>query len=295
MNKLQKDIEITWFSWLKTKAFTKYFFSINSEEDIYYLPEIIDFCKKNKLNFFFLGDWTNVFFDFYVFSWIIIKNNLKWWSFDSNYILQAYSGENISSIAYQIRKNYKLNKCYRFIGLPWSVWWAVVGNAWCFWLEISNIFLKARVFDIKTKNIRTFDHKNLLFKYRNSSLKNNEKYFVVDCYFDIATNKEKYSSNIDVFNFRKNHQPQWNSCWSFFKNPSREVSAGRLLEDAEFKGYEYNTAFFSSKHANFLMTNTNNANYKDVEHLIQKATNKIKKQFWYSLINEVNILTNKSQ
>lgn len=73
------------------------------------------------------------------------------------------------------------------------------------------------------------------FGYRNSFLKENPQYFLVEAYFDFREKNEKYSSDVDVNYFRENKQPKGNCCGSFFKNPSREASAGMLIESVGLK------------------------------------------------------------
>jgi len=94
----------------------------------------------------------------------------------------------------------------------------------------------------------------MAFEYRTSLLKKTKNFLVLEVTFDLSRDEEKYSSDVDVYDFRTNKQPSGNSCGSFFQNPSREMSAGSLIEQIGAKGYLYNNAYFSEKHANFLMT-----------------------------------------
>jgi UDP-N-acetylmuramate dehydrogenase len=102
---------------------------------------------------------------------------------------------------------------------------------------------------------------------------------------------EKYESSVDNIDFRENKQPKGNTCWSFFKNPNRKYSAWYLIEQVWLKWYKIGWAFFSEKHANFLM-NDWDWTYKDLINLISLAQKKVKKEFNLDLINEVRIITN---
>jgi UDP-N-acetylenolpyruvoylglucosamine reductase len=75
------------------------------------------------------------------------------------------------------------------------------------------------------------------FSYRNSRIKKEKKYFLISATFDLSQKIEKYSSDVDNIDFRENKQPKGNSCGSFFKNPSKEESAGYLIEQVGLKGY----------------------------------------------------------
>lgn len=288
---LQKNIEITNLSNFKTKAFTKYYFEINTESDVLKLKEIFDFAEKENLKTLFIWWWTNVLFAFDVFEGIIIKNNLKWFSYDEDTkILESYSNEKIWEVAEKLENDFRQNLWHRFIWLPWSIGWAVFWNAWCFWLETESNFLTSSVYNLSTWEIENFSKDDVKFSYRSSIFKESEKYFIIKAKFDLSKLEEKYSSDVDNIKFREEVQPKWNSCWSFFKNPSKEFSAWKLIEEVGLKWFHYKTAYFSEKHANFLMTNIDNWDYKDLLYLIDLAKSKVREKFWMELEAEVRII-----
>ena len=291
MKILQKNKEITELSNFKTKAFAKYYFEINSEDDVLRLNKINDFAFDNNLKILFVWAWTNMLFAFDIFEWIIIKNNLQWWNYDEkNKVLESYSNELISDIAESLEKDYGQNLWHRFIWLPWSIGWAVYWNAGCFGLETENNFREVTVLDLSTWKIEKLSTKEMNFTYRSSILKEkNNKYFLIKSVFDLSTKIEKYHSYVDNIDFRKNKQPSGNTCGSFFKNPNREQSAGFLIESVWLKWYKIWWAYFSEKHANFLMSDWT-ASYKDLINLLELAQDKVEKEFWVKLVNEVRII-----
>ncbi len=293
MKILQKNKDITSLSNFKTKAFTKFYYEINCKDDVLKLKEINDFSDKENLKILFVGAWTNMLFAFDVFEGIVIKNNLSWWSYNKNTkILKAHSNELISDIAKSLEKSFNQDLWHRFIELPWSIGWAVYWNAGCFWLETENNFKEANIYNMSTWKIEIFSKKDMKFKYRTSVLKQNwSKYFLVDTVFDLSTKIEKYHSEVDNIDFRKNKQPSGNTCWSFFKNPNRELSAWYLIEKVWLKWYIIWWAYFSEKHSNFLMSDWT-ANYSDLIELLELAQKKVKKKFDIKLINEVRIIKN---
>lgn len=291
MLELQKNIEITNLSNFKTKAFTKYYFEINTESDVLKLKEIFDLAKNEGLKTLFIWWWTNVLFAFDIFDGVIIKNNLKWFSYDeSTKILEVFSNEKIWEVAEKLENDYWQNLWHRFIWLPGSIGWAIFWNAWCFWLETESNFLTTSVYNLSTWKKENFSKDDVKFSYRNSIFKEIEKYFIIKAKFDLSSLQEKYTSDVDNIKFREEIQPKWNSCWSFFKNPSREFSAWKLIEEVWLKWFHYKTAYFSDKHANFLMTNTDNWDYKDLIYLIDLAKIKVKEKFGIELEPEVRII-----
>ncbi len=292
-NTLIKDKDITHLSNFKTTAKTKYYYEINNIDDVFKLKDIIQFSQEQKLKLLFIWGWTNLLFAFDVFEWIVIKNNLKWFFYNPiKKILEVYSSESISEIAKKLENDYGQNLWHRFIWLPGSLWGAVFWNAGCFWLETESNFLEAEVYNLETGNIEKMNKNTSAFWYRSSIFKQTEKYFIIKVRFDLSTLQEKYSTDVDNIKFREEVQPKWNSCGSFFKNHSKEYSAGRLIEELGLKGYSYNTAFFSEKHANFLMTNTDNGNYLDLLYLIDLAKSKVQEKFSIELQPEVRIIKN---
>lgn len=295
LNYLQKNVEITNYSNFKTKAFSEYFFEIKTREDVFKLKEIRDYCNDNNLDLLFIWWGTNLLFAFDKFKWVTIKNSLNWWNYDkSSQILHTYSNEWISDIAESLEKDLWQELWHRFIGLPWSVWWAIYWNAWCFWLETENNFLESEIYNLETWQIDVFNKFQMKFDYRSSFLKENKnKYFIISSKFDLSKKVEKYHSDVDNIDFRENKQPKWNTCWSFFKNPSKDFSAWFLIESVWLKWYKIWWAFFSNLHANFLM-NDWTWTYNDLLELISLAKSKVKEEKNIDLIEEVRIIFNKS-
>lgn len=310
---LQKNKDITELSQFKTPAKAKYYFEIQSLKDIDVLKSIYDYWLSNNLPILFIGWGTNMLFAFDLYNGIVIKNNLTSWEYDNeSKHLKAFSQASIWNISSSLEQDYNQPLWHRFIGLPGSVWWAVVGNAWCFWLEIENNFLESEILDIQTGERITLDNNQMNFSYRHSILKENPNYFLIYSIFDLSFKKEKYHSDVDNIDFRENKQPKWNTCWSFFKNPkldqeeflkqyttykedfenkSKKISSWFLLEESWLKWYHIWGAFFSDKHANFLM-HDGLWTYKDLLDLIEYAKKQVKDKFEIDIEPEVNIIYN---
>lgn len=288
---LVKNKDITNLSNFKTPATASYYFEIINRHDIEKIPEIYSFSKINNLDILFIWWWTNLLFAFDNYNWIIIKNCLNWWNYnDETKILESNSNEYISDIAIELYDQWQ-TLWKRFIWLPWTIWWAIYWNAWCFWLETESNFLEAEILNIETWEIKIFSKIEMQFDYRDSYVKKMWWYFIISSKFDLSKLVEKYSSDVDNIDFRENKQPKWNTCWSFFKNPSKEFSAWRLIEEVWLKWKKIWWAYFSDLHANFLM-NDWTAKYRDLLNAIESAKNDVKNTFNIDLIPEVRIITN---
>jgi len=166
---LERNVDISSLSNFRTKAKASYFFEINSRQDVDKLTEIVYFARQNNLEILFVWAGTNMLFAFDKYNWIVIKNSLNWWNYNlETKILESYSNELISDIAKSLEKDFGQNLWHRFIWLPGTIWWAVYGNAWCFWLETENNFLKAEILDIESGQYRQLSKKEMTFSYRNS-------------------------------------------------------------------------------------------------------------------------------
>lgn len=293
MKFLEKNKEISGLSNFQTPARARWYFEVNNEDDLVNLKQVIEFAKSQELNTLFIGGWTNMLFAFDIYDGVVIKNNLSGWEYDSeSKILESYSNEDIWEIAEKLEQEYSQDLWHRFIGLPGSIGWAVFGNAGCFWLEIENNFLDVTVLNLQNGQIEMLSKSDMNFSYRSSLLKENEwKYFIIKIRFDLSKKIEKYHSDVDNIYFREHKQPKWLSCGSFFKNPSREYSAGYLIEQVWLKWYKIWGAFFSQKHSNFLMSD-GTAKHQDLLALIQLAQEKVKEEFDIDLVNEVRIIKN---
>lgn len=290
---LKKTKDITQLSNFKTPATAEFFYEIQHERDIDKVKDIYDFAKQNNLKVLIVWWGTNMLFAFDVFQGVVIKNSLNGWTYDNNTKrLVSYSNEMIRKIAQSLETDYGQDLWHRFIGLPWSLGWAIFWNAGCFWLETENNFLSADVLDLTTGKKLTLNKEDMHFAYRSSLLKNNEwKYFLIKADFDLSKKIEKYHSDVDNLYFREHKQPKWNTCGSFFKNPNRENSAWYLIEQVWLKWHAIGWAVFSEKHANFLM-HTGQWKWQDLVELLELAQQEVAKQFWIDLVNEVRIIKN---
>ena len=89
---------------------------------------------------------------------------------------------------------------------------------------------------------------------------------------------------------RSKNQPAWQpSAGCFFKNPSKDQPAGRLIDQAGLKGWRFGGAQVSSRHANFII-NRGDASAQDVLAVAAKVRKAVKFQFNIDLVPEVRIV-----
>ena len=82
---------------------------------------------------------------------------------------------------------------------------------------------------------------------------------------------------------------EYPSAGSVFRNPSKELPSGKIIEDLGLKGKVIGGAQISDKHANFIV-NKDNAKSSDVKALIDIITKEVKENYDIDLICEQEII-----
>jgi len=138
--------------------------------------------------------------------------------------------------------------------IPGSVGGAVVGNAGAYGRSVSDALIAVHFLEGVTEHVRPRDA--LAFAYRDSLFKRLPELVVLSATFRLhAGNADDLRAELaaDAARRRERHPLECASCGSFFKNPSRELPAARLIEDAGLKGLTVGHAQVSERHANFLV------------------------------------------
>ena len=79
------------------------------------------------------------------------------------------------------------------------------------------------------------------------------------------------------------------SAGSVFRNPSKELPAGKIIEDLGFKGKLSGNAKVSEKHANFIVNN-GGATARDVVNLIDDIKKEVEEKYQIKLVCEQEIV-----
>lgn len=251
------------------------------------LIKIVKYCIKQKINYFILGNGSNVIFPDRGFDGIVIctkklnKINVK------KNIVKVECGANL----YVLNKfliNNALSGMEFTYGIPGTVGGAVCMNAGAYGFEMKDIIQKVMYFDgkkIKTKNIANLD-----FSYRNSYFKKNN-FIVLKVWLKLNKKNILDVQNLCMQNFKKRQisQPlEFANSGSIFKKVNG-ISAGKIIDDIGLKGKKCGGAQVSTLHANFII-NKNNATSQDVKNLIDEIKKEVKEKAGISLEEEVIII-----
>ena len=158
-------------------------------------------------------------------------------------------------------------------GIPGTLGGAIMMNAGTSAWDISQVVTAVEVLDTKNFTYQTIERKNLAFSYRKLSLSDQ---IIVGAHLTLTQGDPGMIRNTfaQTLKNKKATQPiSQASAGCFFKNPSPDMPAGKLIEDAGLKGIQVNAAKISDLHANFII-NTDNARCEDIlalKRLIQKT------------------------
>jgi UDP-N-acetylmuramate dehydrogenase len=174
--------------------------------------------------------------------------------------------------------------------IPGSVGGAVVGNAGAYGRAMSDVLVGVHLLDGMTEHVK--EPRELDFGYRTSLFKQLPELTVLSATFRLHRGERSILLDEiarDAELRRGKHPLEYASCGSYFKNPSRELPAARLIEDAGLKGFTMGRACVSEKHANFLVA-LPGATAADVVALAAEVKRRVREQSGHDLVEEVRRL-----
>ncbi|HEY5388867.1 MAG TPA: UDP-N-acetylmuramate dehydrogenase [Thermoleophilia bacterium] len=174
--------------------------------------------------------------------------------------------------------------------IPGSVGGAVVGNAGAYGRAVSDVLVNVHLLDWTTEHVKVPGE--LEFGYRTSLFKQLPGLTVLSARFRLHRGERKALLDEiarDAELRRSKHPLEYSSCGSYFKNPSRELPAARLIEDAGLKGFTSGRARVSDKHANFLVA-LPGATAADIVALAEEIKRRVHEQSGHDLVEEVRRL-----
>ena len=247
------------------------------------LKEILNIIKKYKINYYVIGNGSNIIFSSKEKECLIKLNFIK--NIDRRIIM---ANELIPVLANEFCNNGY--KGFEYLSMiPASVGGALYMNASCYNHSISDIVEYVYYLD-EDLNFKVINKNKCNFSYRNSIFKNT-KLIILGCKVKlIKDNKDGLKKIMDECKLkRKETQPiEYPNCGSIYKN-IHNYKAWELIEKVDLKGYKFNGAMISDKHCNFIV-NYNNARYEDVIYLIMLIESKVKDEFNIILNREIIVI-----
>ena len=255
------------------------------------IDELLTLLKSNEYDMV-LGNCSNVLFSSdSIDKSIIITKNINEFSFNGNKLYSA-CGVKGPILSRESQKR-GLSGFEFMVGFPGSVGGMITMNASAHNQTVEDVFVSARVFDLKEKTIKEFSKEQMMFEYRKTILLNGS-YILLDAIFELKEDnvekiQELMNRNIE---FRKLRQPsfKYGNDGITFKNPEND-SAGRLLDLCEMKGQKQGGAMVFENHANFVL-NFENATSLDVITLMYTMYSKVREKYRIELKPEIKYIGN---
>ena len=217
------------------------------------LPEVVSFFKKQGLEYFILGNGSNLIgTDDYVDK-IFIKLDNGFEDIEIQEDLTVWVGAGIK-IRHLINNLLPLGLggLEEFCGIPANIGGAVKMNAGAHDKEFADILLKIEGISIDGIKKR-IDKSEIKFAYRQSKF--SRGFIITRVLLKVEKkNRELINRQLSLYlNSRKEKQPYGRSCGCVFKNPKGDF-AGRLISRWNPKLTKKENCYLSSLHHNFILT-----------------------------------------
>lgn len=244
-------------------------------KDINEVIKLISFLKENNYKYLVLGNGSNIIFKSDRYNGVIIKlSKLDKVEFNDKE-LTVEAGVPLSKLATMAIDN-SLSGLEFAVSIPGEIGASVSVNAGAYNESFSDIFVSAKVLTPNLE-IKDFTKEDMKFSYRDSFIKNSKGYIILEVILKLKQGNKKESIELVEKRFEKRRATQpldYPSAGSVFRNPEG-MYAGKLIEDANLKGYSIGGAMISDLHANFIV-NKGNATGKDIIELINLVKDKVK-------------------
>jgi UDP-N-acetylmuramate dehydrogenase len=186
--------------------------------------------------------------------------------------ISADGGERLSTVL-RFAMDQGLSGLEFAAGIPGTLGGAIMMNAGTGSWDISQVIAAVDVIDTQDLTRKTIERKDLSFSYRRLGMADK---IILGARLSLTQADPAMIRNVFDQSLKAKNatQPVSLACAGcFFKNPSNENPAGKLIEDAGLKGMQINDARISDLHANFIV-NTRNARCEDIlalRNLVQKT------------------------
>jgi UDP-N-acetylmuramate dehydrogenase len=271
-------------------------FKIGGIADILAIPSsreqlinLINFCKKDKLNYYIIGNGSNLLVSDKGIRGLVIKTiHLSQCRKSEEYTIECETGSLLSKISNFAFDN-SLSGLEFSSGIPGTLGGAIVMNAGAYSGEMKDVVVETEYIDEdgKVKKLNGLEHK---FNYRSSVFQKNKGIILSSKMRLNKDDKEKIKYRMVEYNKkRKRKQPiDIPSAGSVFKRPEGYY-AGKLIEECGLKGYNIGDAQVSEKHCGFIVNN-GNASAEDVTKLIDIIHKTVWQKFRVKLKTEIKFI-----
>lgn len=270
-------------------------FRIGGPADYYVFPRdledlnsLLDFCQRDNISRFVIGNGTNILAHDSGFRGVVIDLS------ETFYNIQNKGKTVIVGAGVQLKKLIRfctergLAGLEALAGIPGRIGGCIIMNAGAWGSEISDCLSSIRFLD-RFGALEKRMKQDIGFAYRSTDLPTDG--VIVEAEFKLSEGNPKEMESIQENHLRERRDKQplsLPSAGSVFKRPEGDY-AGRLIEEAGCKGLRIGDAMVSKKHANFIV-NCHLASAQDVIHLMDEVKKRVSDRFQIELVPEIHLL-----
>ncbi len=244
-------------------------------DNVQQLIEIIKILKKENIEFFLIGNGSNILASDKGFQGVLLKLEGEFLKISTeNEHIYVGAGVKLRNMV-NFSVDNKLAGAEFLAGIPGTLGGAVYMNAGAYGGELKDILVSIKALNLETLSLDDIEVSQLDLGYRKSLLQKG-KYVAIELKLKLQKGNREKSLEIikDLMDKRKAKQPvNLPSAGSFFKRPEGYF-AGKLVQDAGLKGFSVGDAQVSELHSGFVV-NKGEATAKDVVELMEIVQKKV--------------------
>lgn len=262
-------------------------------QDVAQLQRALAFAVESGLSFFVLGEGSNCLASDDGYSGVLLKLSPYFCqiSFEDGLVVAGAGAKTAMLAAFCLK--YQLSGAEFMASIPASVGGATVMNAGCYGQCVADCVEKVKAVNYQGEKI--FDKSEIAFGNRESVFLKND-YVITQVYFKFRPKPREaiLQKMKSIALAKKSSQPLTKlSFGSVFKGcPSAPFAPAQMIDELGFKGFCFNGAKVSEKHAGFFI-NEKNATTNDFLMLIDIVGQKVLDSYGVLLVPEVRYLGDK--
>ncbi|MEK7660008.1 MAG: UDP-N-acetylmuramate dehydrogenase [Patescibacteria group bacterium] len=284
---IQSAVPLAPHTYFKIGGPARFFAVASSVGDV---KEAVAFAMSHRVPFIVISGGSNVLIADDGYAGLVIKMNLRR-MFTELHTITAGSGVPMAKVVSGAVAE-GLTGIEWAIGIPGFVGGSVRGNAGCFGGDVARVLDSVFVLNSETGETETLPASVCEFGYRDSMFKRRPEFIILEATFRLNPgNKEESQKTVKAFTVeriaKQDIGAQCAGC--MFKNPSPDMPAGKLIDEAGLKGYVIGGAQISQRHANYFL-NAHHATAGDVAALATHAKAVVKEKFAIELEPEIQFI-----
>ena len=243
-------------------------------------------AKANQTPVLVIGKGSNCLFNDAGFSGLVLLNKIDFCEIH-NLDVHVGSGYSFSLLGVQTARR-GLSGLEFASGIPATVGGAIFMNAGASGRETCEP-LQSVLYLHDTGEVKEYPKNQLKFAYRSSSFQSMSG-CILSAKFRLELSLIARKSQLEIVDYRMKTQPyKEKSIGCIFRNPSKEQTAGAIIDHCGLKGYKVGGARVSEMHANFIV-NSGGATAKDVLDLIQIIQKRVQFKMGIHLEPEIRMV-----